>query len=127
MNNIRDKKRILIVDDEPDMVDTLLDILEDIGYEVEVALNGQGAIEKIKKSFFDIVIMDIVMPDITGIEAHRKMAKIVPEIRVILMTAYTAPQVIEKAIEEGVCECISKPFPPNKIIQLIEHILSKKE
>ncbi|MGA1824493.1 MAG: response regulator [bacterium] len=124
---LKEDTRILIVDDEQDMIETLLDILEDFGYKVEFANDGPSAINMCRESFFDIIIMDIVMPGINGIEVYKRISKIRPDTKVILMTAYTAPKLIEEAFKSGIYECLSKPFPPNKIIELIKQISLEKE
>ena len=67
--------KILVVDDQAGMRETLIDILEEVGYEVEAAVDGYGAIEKAEEQFFDIILIDIIMPGINGVEAIREIKK----------------------------------------------------
>lgn len=83
-----DKKRILLVDDEEGIQLLYRGEFEDDGYEVDSAYNGEEALEKFRDQSFDLVILDINMPGMNGIEVLRQMKEINPELPVILSTAY---------------------------------------
>lgn len=119
--------KILIVDDQPGMCETLSDIFEDYGYCSESAPDGGTAIEMNKKSFFDIILMDIIMPGINGVEALKVIKQINPDAIVILMTAYTAPDLIMEAQKAGVYECLTKPFKPSRLLDIIARLCKEKE
>lgn len=122
--------KILIVDDQLGMRETLIDILEEAGYEVDSAGDGYDAIEKADQQFFDVILIDIIMPGINGVEAikeiQKKNKKTDKKTEFILMTAYSADALIEEALSYGVYQHITKPFPPEQIIFLMEEIRGKK-
>ena len=80
---------ILIVDDHPGMCATLQDILENEGYEAHVALTGAEAIAQCQARRFDVILMDVLMPDLCGVEVYRRIKTLAPDTRVIMMSAYS--------------------------------------
>jgi two-component system response regulator AtoC len=112
------------------MRETLADILEEAGYEVEAAGDGYGAIEKADQQFFDIILIDIIMPGINGVETIREIQRankrIDKKTEFILMTAYSAETLIEEALSYGIYQYLNKPFPPDQIISLVEEIRGKQ-
>ena len=122
--------KILIVDDQLGMRETLIDILEEAGYEVDAAGDGYGAIEKADQHVFDVILIDIIMPGINGVEAMKEIQKANKKTNkkteFILMTAYSAEALIEEALSYGIYQYITKPFPPEQIISLMEEIREKK-
>jgi two-component system response regulator HydG len=114
------KASILIVDDDKGMGETLLDIMEEIGYDAEVAGDGFEAIEKAKNGSFDVVLMDIKMPGMNGVQAFKEMRKIAPEINVVMMTAYAVEDLITEALQEGAYGVLYKPLEVEKVLNLIE-------
>src|SRR3990167_3578570 len=117
--------KILIVDDQPGMLETFTDILEDRGFFVEVAEDGFQAIDKVKKTNYDIIFMDIRMPGINGVQTFREVKKINPKVAVIMMTAYAVEDLIKDAIIEGAYTVVYKPFDMERIISTIERVLTK--
>lgn len=124
---LMNKMRILIVDDQPGMCETLSDILEDYGYWIEAASDGSAAVEINKTQDFDIILMDIIMPGINGVEALKRIKRMHPDTIVILMTAYTAPDLIMEAQKAGVYECLTKPFNPARLLDIIARLCREKE
>lgn len=118
--------RILVVDDQPGMCETIIDILEDAGYVVESAENGIAAVKKSQKSPFDLILMDILMPEKNGVETLKEIKKINPQTIVILMTAYTAPDLIMEAQKAGAYECLMKPFHPERLLNIIKRLEQEK-
>jgi len=118
--------KILVVDDQPGMCETLLDILEDVGYNVRSAQDGSTAIEMNKQDVFDIILMDIIMPGINGVEALKVIKKMNADTTVILMTAYTAPDLIMEAQKAGVYECLTKPFSPSRLLDIITRLCEER-
>ena len=88
-------KRILVVDDNEDLADGLSMILDDEGYDVVSAYTGEMALEKSADSGFDIAIIDIKLPDTTGVDLFVKMRERYPQSRIILMTGYRIEQILE--------------------------------
>jgi len=122
----RGKLKILVVDDQSGMRETLSDILQDAGYMVEAAVDGYCAIKKAGKQFFDIILMDVIMPGINGVEAIKEIKKLNSQTKFILMTAYSAETLINEAVKLGIYQYINKPFPPEQIISILENINKNK-
>jgi DNA-binding NtrC family response regulator len=115
-----DEVSILIVDDEMGMRETLLDILEDVGYHTAVAVDGYEAIERVKERAFDAIFTDVKMPGMDGVDTFKEIKKIHPEAAVVMMTAYAVDDRLREAMREGVYSVIRKPLDIGKMIGLIE-------
>jgi DNA-binding NtrC family response regulator len=122
-----EKTGILLVDDNISLCTTLSFILKRKGYEVAIANNGMLAIEKIRENPFDIILMDIKMPVLNGVETYKQIKKIHHEALVIMMTAYTTDDLIQKALDEGVFRIIYKPLDTEKIINIIAEAANAKK
>ena len=103
-------KRILVADDEPDVCALLMNALEDAGYEVECAHDGAQALEKLVQGRYDLVLMDVWMPRLTGLEVLAKMRDRPSPPRVIVMTGDNTPVTAIAALREQAWQYISKPF-----------------
>jgi DNA-binding NtrC family response regulator len=116
---MKDEPTILIVDDNQDLADTFAMILKRRGFSVETAGNGMSAVDKFKEQNYDVTLMDIVMPEMNGVEAFKKIKELQPGAPVILMTAYSDEELIQTAREEGVHQIIHKPIHIEQLIKLI--------
>ena len=104
------KKKILVVDDERVVVNTLKKIIENFGYACKTANSGFDASKKIHEEPFDVIIADIVMPKMGGMELLRKIKEDHPDIDVLMMTGYATEYTYTEVIKEGATDYISKPF-----------------
>jgi len=114
--------RILIVDDEANMRTTLADILADEGYHVSTASSGEQAVELCLKDDFDVVLMDVRMPGMDGVEAFRQVRRHREGVRVILMSAYSADDLKQTALEEGAIAFLPKPLNVENVVRLVSEI-----
>lgn len=121
---MRGDVRILVVDDEPIMRDSLSDWLREDGYEVGTAENGPRALEMVKSEQWDILLVDLKMPVMDGIEVMREVKKINKDIPVIIITAYATVDTAVKAMKEGAYDYIVKPFNPEEIGLTIRNIIA---
>jgi two-component system response regulator YesN len=101
---------ILVVDDNPSMAKTLTDIIGIKGFEVYAANSGQEALAFLKNQPVDILLTDVVMPDMNGVELYRETRKISPKLTTILMTAYAADDIINQGLAEGIKTVLTKPL-----------------
>lgn len=119
-----EKGKILVVDDEEDLAVSLKAFLESKGYSVVYSTTGTKALELFKSNDFDIVILDIRMPDISGIEVLRKIREIEKEKKttacVIMITAYASETAPIEALKLGADDYIMKPFDLNDLLKSIE-------
>ena len=118
------KGSILIVDDEPNMRVTLGDILREEGYEVATADTGERAVEMCHKHAYDVVLMDVRMPGISGVEAFREIRREQVGAKVILMTAYSVDQLKRAALDEGAIAFLPKPLNVESVLKLISEVKS---
>ena len=116
--------KILIVDDDKEFCASMADILEAKGYEVKSENSGETAIAKVKEESYDVILMDIKMPAMNGVEAFKNIKKISPKTAVIMITAYSVEDLIKEALQEGVFGVLRKPLDIDKLIEQIE--LSKE-
>ncbi len=117
---------ILVVDDEMIVRQSLSNWLMEEGYSVETAENGKDAYFKIKKKKYDLVLADIKMPEMDGIELLELGKKFDPELQFIVMTAYASVDTAVKAIKEGAFDYIVKPVDPENVSQVIKRSLKYK-
>ena len=115
-----DKVSILIVDDETGMRETLYDILEDMGYHTAIAIDGHEAIQKVKDNAFDVILMDIKMPGMDGVETFKQIKGIQPDAAVVMMTAYAVEDLIKDALREGAYGVLYKPLDMERVISVID-------
>ncbi len=117
------KSSILVVDDDVSFGNILSNILTESGYEVKVATNGQQAIEEIKVSHHNVILLDIKLPDISGIEVYNEIKRIYPEAGVAMMTGYSKEEAIMEAIRKGDYICLYKPFEPKEMLEIVKKII----
>jgi CheY-like chemotaxis protein len=117
---------ILVVDDNQDLLETFALILKRHGFSVETAASGAAAIAKFRQHSFDVTLMDIVMPEVNGIEAFRRIKEIAPDASVILMTAYSDADLLRAAYDEGTRYILSKPISIDRLIQIINEAAAVK-
>jgi CheY-like chemotaxis protein len=122
---LKNKANILIVDDDIEMTETLSDILTDLGHHVEIANDGFKAIQKAKTQTFDVILMDIKMPAMNGVETCKKIKHIQPKVAVMMMTAYSVEDLVAEALKEGAYGVWYKPVEIEKVIELVEHSREK--
>ena len=120
------KIKILVVDDEAIMRDSLRDWLTDAGYDVLTAGNGAEALEIIRKEKPGVAVIDLVLPGSDGLELLRKARQILPDIQVIIITAYSSVHTAIAAIKEGAYDYIEKPFSPEKVELLIAKLVERQ-
>jgi CheY-like chemotaxis protein len=112
---------ILVVDDNEDLLETFALILKRHGFSVETAASGAAAVAKFRQHNFDVTLMDIVMPEVNGIEAFRRIKEIAPDASVILMTAYSDADLLRAARDEGARCILNKPISIDRLIQLVNN------
>jgi DNA-binding response OmpR family regulator len=109
--------RVLVVDDEPGMRETLMDILEADGYEVTVAVDGEAALETIRTGEVDIVVMDVQMPKRDGVSVLTSVRPPPPVI--IMMTAYAVEERLRAAVESNAFAILHKPFAVGRFLSVV--------
>lgn len=117
-------KKVLIVDDAAFMRMMIRDILTKNGYEVTgEAENGAKAIEKYRELIPDLVIMDITMPEVDGIQAVREIKKIDSDSKIIMCSAMGQQSMVIDSIQAGARDFIVKPFQPDRVIEAVRKVI----
>ena len=114
--------KVLIVDDQRSIRLTLSAILESRGCDMTEVEDGYRAIDAAGESSFDLVLMDIKMPGIDGVQTFREIKKISPGSLVVMMTGYAVQDLVDTAMEEGALSVIYKPFEMEEVFKLVDAI-----
>jgi len=122
----RNDTRILIVDDEKIMRDSCCRVLQKEGYSALGSVSGEEALEKFDQEQFDLVLLDLMMPGIGGIETLRRLKEMDPEITIMIMTGYPSIETAVKAIKLGAYDYITKPFNPDELRIAVNRALERK-
>ncbi len=120
------KGTILIVDDEEVMRDVLESLLSSEGYRVDVARDAEEGLERFHQRPYDLVLLDVSLPGMSGLEALEEILKIDPEAVVVMITAYATFETAMKAWEMGAFNCIRKPFQNEQILQVVRAGLERR-
>ena len=118
--------RILIVDDEEIVIKSCLRILGGGDYYVEVAHDGREALRKIEENPYDVIILDIMMPNMDGLEVLRRVKETHPDVDVIMMTGLSQVETVVQARKFGACDFISKPFEPDELKLVVQRALERR-
>lgn len=116
-------KRILICEDEPDAQSALKEICAKRGYEIFTAADGQEAIAQAQKTQPDVIIMDIRMPKIDGIEAARKIREFNTKSKIVFITAFQSPQLQKEASKLNIATYLVKPASADEILTAVSDSL----
>ncbi|MBN2852833.1 MAG: response regulator [Clostridia bacterium] len=121
------KKKILIVDDEKNIRMTINSCLDKEKYQVDIAINGEEGFEKLTSDMYDLVLLDIKMPGMSGLELLRKVRDYQIKTDVVMMTAYGTVENAVEAMKLGAIDFMSKPFTPNEIRNIVELVMSRHD
>lgn len=122
------KARILVVDDEKGMCEFLRYLLEGEGYEVDQAHSGNEALTKVTHTSFDLILADIKMPGIDGLEMLRRIREADQDTIVLVMTGYSSLETAIKAIQYDASDYLTKPFDdPDAVLAAVERGLANQE
>jgi len=117
---------ILIVDDEASVRDSLAQWFRADGYRVDTAEEGTGALRKFQEGTWDIVLLDIRMPEMDGIELQHRIRQIDPDIVTIIITAHASVDTAVKALKDGAFDYITKPIDPDDLGRLVRNAVEKR-
>jgi len=119
--------KILVVDDEQSMCDFMEIMLAKEGYNVQTSISGDQAIQKASAENYDLIIADMMMPNMTGLDLLKKIKKARPAQEFIVMTAFASVDTAIQAMKEGAIDYITKPFKVDEIKLVIEKSISRKK
>ncbi|MBW2603209.1 MAG: response regulator [Deltaproteobacteria bacterium] len=119
LEEVRQDFRILVVDDELIMRDSLRAWLEDEGFAVDMAASGPEALNHLSKQAYELMLVDIKMPGMDGVELLQKVKEVFPDLSVVMMTAYATVETAVEAMKIGALDYLLKPFDPDTLIPMI--------
>ncbi|OVE77305.1 hypothetical protein BVX99_02870 [bacterium F16] len=122
---LRGAGHILVVDDEDVMRNAAKAMLEELGYEITVAENGIDALRlfEARPDAFDLVLLDMIMPKMNGLDCFTKMRHVRPEVKVILVSGFTKEGDLEKMNDNGLAGFIRKPFRRVALSQIVHDVI----
>ena len=123
---MRTKGLIHVIDDEPIIHDVLSQLLTSEGYDIEISSSGEEALEKFEVRTFDLVLLDLLMPGMNGIEILKAAKKIDPQALIIILTAYASVESAIEAMKIGAFDYIQKPFKHEELLLTIARALEHK-
>jgi DNA-binding NtrC family response regulator len=119
--------RVLVVDDEELIRDTLAEVLSQERFAVSTAADGESALRAAEQTFFDVVLCDVSLPGIDGLEVLERLLRVSPETSVILITAYATVESAVEAFQRGAHDYLMKPIILDEVIAKIHRILTSRE
>jgi len=114
--------RVFIIDDDRDHAESIADVLELRGYEVEVATSGEEGAQRFRDAAFDLILMDVKLPGMNGVETFAEFRKIRPDARVVMMTGYSVEQLVAQAVDDGALGVLYKPFAVDRLLDVLERV-----
>jgi DNA-binding NtrC family response regulator len=120
-------KSVLIIDDEKNIRLTLSQALEVLEVRIDTAANGEEALAKLKEKEFGLILLDLKMPGMDGMEVLRHVSEIRPDIRIIIITAYGTIESAVEAMKLGAADFIQKPFAPEEIRELVSRVMDREK
>ena len=119
--------RILLVDDDADIRETMVTLLTMNDYSVTSVADGQSAIEEVKKEKFNIVITDLMMPKMTGIDVIKNLKAIDPDLQCIVITGYATVSTAVDAMKAGAYDYLMKPFNGTEVLMLLKRVMELQD
>lgn len=119
------KASILVVDDEIDTCRNLADILEEFGYEVDTATDGQAGLDKVRSKAYDVALLDLKMPGMDGLTLYRRIRQERADTVAMIVTAYATAQTKSDALQAGAWQVLSKPVDFARLLSFVESAVSQ--
>jgi len=121
------KGNILVVDDEPNARNSLAEILRLEDFRVATAANGEAALEALEQEKFDVMLLDLKMPGMDGVEVLNKIKTNWPKTKVVMITGYSTVDTAVQALRLGAFNFIEKPFTPDMLISAVKEVFGASD
>src|SRR4030067_2118045 len=119
--------RILLVDDDADIRETMVTLLSMNDYQLMALADGQSAIDKINREKYNIVITDLMMPKMSGIEVIKNLKGIEPDLQCIVITGYATVSTAVDAMKAGAYDYLMKPFNGSEVLMLLKRVMELQD
>ena len=120
------KSRILVVDDEDIVLKSCVRALADPEYEVDTAMDGAAALERIDTGAYDVVVLDIMMPGVNGLEVLQRAKEAHPEVEIVMVTGLSQIDTAVRSIKLGAFDYLAKPFDPDELKLTVDRAIEQK-
>ena len=120
-------KRVLVIDNEEGICRMMEAVLGDAGYEVETRTRSSEAVEEFAPSRWDLVISDVKMPGLNGLEVLEKIKEKDPAVPVVMITAYATVEMSIQALRRGAYDMLTKPFEPEELLYRVKNALTQTQ
>ena len=117
---------VLVVDDEKNIRVTLRESLKSLGFDVDTAINGEEALELAARRTYELILLDLKMPGMDGMEVFRQLRERSPSTAVVLVTAHGSVEAAVEAMKLGAVDFLQKPFAPQEIRDVVTHVLQRR-
>jgi two-component system response regulator CpxR len=117
--------KILVVDDDLDMCQIISDILKEGEYSVNSSYNGEDALMKIKKNHYNLIVLDYILNEMSGLIVLEKALQMIPSLKVMMISAFGDKSIKARARELGVSDFLDKPFDIKILTQTVQDILTR--
>lgn len=124
---MKEKKRVLIIDDDEDIIESLSELLKNAGYLVDTATNGTEGIKKSKENIYNVALIDIMLPDMTGIDLLTRLEEREPKTRKVIITGYASLDNAVKALNLGANAYLIKPVDPEQLLDVVKKQIEDQE
>ena len=119
-------EKVLLVDDEPDFLEAMAARMSVRGLEVTTTTSTIDALGMVESGHFDVIVMDLMMPEMAGLEALKALKDLKPELQIILLTGYATRDIETAALKLGAVDLIEKPADIERLLEKIKEAQSKK-
>lgn len=116
------RKQVLVVDDDPEVGRFFKKILQPERCTIDFVTRGEDAIGAVRKKTYDIIFLDLLLPDIDGARTFAQIRKIDPDVTVVLVTAFPDSEIVGRAMEHGAVSLLSKPLVPTEVKKLVRSV-----
>jgi CheY-like chemotaxis protein/anti-sigma regulatory factor (Ser/Thr protein kinase) len=115
--------RILVAEDNPNQCEGIRTLLEHAGFSVDKACNGFEAMQKLRTKKFDVMVMDVWMPDMNGLDLLSLLPEAAQPAKIVVLTGDDRPETLLRAVREKVYQYVVKPFDPKGLVEIVRHAL----
>lgn len=119
--------KILVVDDDPIVLDSCKLVLEAEGFDIASVPSADKALETMENDDFDLLLVDVKMPEHDGMYLMQEIEKKWPQIPIVVMSGYPTPETIANGMKMGAAKFIPKPFTPDELLETVRQVIGKEE
>jgi CheY-like chemotaxis protein len=121
-----EESRILVIEDEPKVLEVIVDLLQHAGYSTQATTDSREAVRLLETTAFDVVVSDIMMPYLNGLQVLELAKRQSPDAQVVLVTAYSTREIAAEALNKGASGFVEKPFQTEQLLRAVREALRRR-